>query len=200
MSLGRASGRLERGCERRSLAAGVRRSRSSSVRSPVGLVYFGMSDRGLCDVTFGLRRDVDYRRRLGHRVPEIWRDDATLREVRAEFVAYFDGRTRKFSIPTDLRGVTPFVQASAGETTSVWASDQLWLLGWEPRPTARVARGRPCARPESYPDRDSVSSGGSCDGQAGRLCGRRTRETRAAETRGGYRVSRCRVRRGPPED
>ena len=82
----------------------------SSVRSPVGLVYFGMSDRGLCDVTLGLRRDVDYRRRLGHRVPEIWRDDATLREVRDEFVAYFDGRTRKFSVPTDLRGVTPFVR------------------------------------------------------------------------------------------
>ena len=83
----------------------------SSVRSPVGLVYFGMSDRGLCDVTFGLRHDADYRRRLGRRVPEIWRDDAALREVRAEFLAYFDGRTRKFSIPADLRGVTPFVGA-----------------------------------------------------------------------------------------
>ena len=81
----------------------------SSLRSPIGLVYFGMSDRGLCDVTFGLRRDDDYRRRLGHRAPEIWRDDAALREVRDEFSAYFEGRIRKFSTPTDLRGVTPFV-------------------------------------------------------------------------------------------
>ena len=103
----------------------------SSVRSPVGLVYFGMSDRGLCDVTFGLRRDADYRRRLGRRVPEIWRDDAALREVRAEFLAYFDG-----SDPEVLDSGRPSWRdafrrsgAAVGETTSVRTSNQLRLLG-----------------------------------------------------------------------
>ena len=142
-------------------ASGVRSRRVSAGHvqfgavASVGLVYAvagrtgGMSDRGLCDVTFGLRRDVDYRRRLGHRVPEIWRDDATLREVRAEFVAYFDGRTRKFSIPTDLRGVTPFVRAVLrlakrlpfGRVTSYGS-----LAGSLGRPRASRAVGRALGR------------------------------------------------------
>ncbi|MDP6372420.1 MAG: methylated-DNA--[protein]-cysteine S-methyltransferase [Vicinamibacterales bacterium] len=82
--------------------------RFSSWRSPVGEIFFGMSDRGLCDVTFGVRRDSDYRRRLAQRAPEVWRDDTALNEIRSEFAAYFAGRTRTFSVPTDLRGVTPF--------------------------------------------------------------------------------------------
>jgi len=80
----------------------------SSWRSPVGQIFFGMSDRGLCDVAFGVRRDSDYRRRLAQRAPEVWRDDTALNEVRSEFTAYFAGRTRTFSVPTDLRGLTPF--------------------------------------------------------------------------------------------
>ena len=83
--------------------------RFSSVRSPAGHVYFGMTDRGVCDVTFGMRRDGEYRRRLGRRVPEVWRDDKGLRDVRDEFLAYFEGRSRKVAVRTDLRGVTPFV-------------------------------------------------------------------------------------------
>ena len=83
--------------------------RFSSLRSPVGQIFFSMSDCGLYDVTFGVRRDAEYRRLMGRRAHKVWRDDDGLRDVHDEFVAYFGGHSFTFLVPTDLRGVTPFV-------------------------------------------------------------------------------------------
>ena len=83
--------------------------RFSSLRTPIGVVFFGVSDHGLCDVALGLRYDAEYRARLATRAPEVWRDDRALQSVRAELESYFAGMRQRFSIPTDLRAVTPFV-------------------------------------------------------------------------------------------
>lgn len=83
--------------------------RFSSMRTPLGLVFVGLSDRGVCDVTLGARREAEYRAHLARRAPEIRRDDAELRPVMVELEAYFAGERQSFSVPTDLRAVTPFM-------------------------------------------------------------------------------------------
>ena len=89
--------------------AGVASARFSSLRSPLGQIFFVMSRRGLCNVTIGVRRHAEYRRYMERRSTEVWRDDNGLRDVYDEFVAYLSGRSQTFAVPTDLRGVTPFV-------------------------------------------------------------------------------------------
>jgi len=88
---------------------GVASVRFSSLRSPLGQIFFVMSGRGLCNVTIGARRHAEYRRYMERHSTEVWRDDEGLRDVYDEFVAYLSGHSQTFVVPTDLRGVTPFV-------------------------------------------------------------------------------------------
>ena len=83
--------------------------RFSSMQTPFGLVFVGLSDRGVCDVTLGVRREAEYRARLARRAPEIRRDDAGVQPVIAELEAYFAGERRSFSVQSDLRAVPPFM-------------------------------------------------------------------------------------------
>lgn len=70
------------------------------IGSPVGALTLLASDRGLAAVLW--ENDDPARVRLGPRTP----DDRhpTLVEAERQLGAYFEGRSRRFSIPLDLRG------------------------------------------------------------------------------------------------
>lgn len=78
------------------------------LRTPIGRVFVGMSDQGVCDVTLDSPNEHTYRLRLGRRAPEVWRDRDVVEPVLTELDAYFHGRLKKFTVPVDLRGVTDF--------------------------------------------------------------------------------------------
>ena len=94
--------------------------RFSSVHTAIGTVFVGVSDQGVFDVAFGLRDEAAYRQRLAQRAPEVLNDRAgRLRSVIAEIEAYFAGTLRDFSVPVDLRGVTPFTAKVLRETQAI---------------------------------------------------------------------------------
>ena len=82
--------------------------RYGSLRTPVGLLFVGLSDHGVCDVTFGDPDEDVYRERLLERAPEVFRDPKALEPVLTELDAYFQGSLERFTIAVDLRSVTEF--------------------------------------------------------------------------------------------
>jgi len=80
------------------------------LQTPIGRVFVGMSDRGVCDVTLDDPDEHDYRLRLAHRAQEVWRDRDVVEPALTELDAYFRGRLTKFTVPIDLRGVTDFTR------------------------------------------------------------------------------------------
>ena len=87
--------------------------------TPVGILFVGATDRGVCDVTFGQPSERRYRAHLLRRSPEVWRDDAGLEAVSAELRAYFAGELTRFSLSVDLRQVTPFTARVLRETRKI---------------------------------------------------------------------------------
>ncbi len=82
--------------------------RFGSVSSPVGPIFVGMTDQGLCDVSFGQPSESAYRGRLQAWSPDVWRDDDGVADATGQLDAYFSGRLTRFTLPVDLRQVTPF--------------------------------------------------------------------------------------------
>ena len=82
--------------------------RFGSLRTPIGRVFVGVSDRGVCDVTFGEANEERYRRRLARWAPEISRDADAVGPALGELDAYFSGRLQRFTVEIDLRTVTAF--------------------------------------------------------------------------------------------
>ena len=80
------------------------------LRTPIGRVFVGMSDRGVCDVTLDDPDERDYRLRLARQAPEVWRDRDVVEPAMRELEAYFQGRLSTFTVPIDLRGVTAFTR------------------------------------------------------------------------------------------
>ena len=93
--------------------------RFGQVQTPVGLLFVGATDRGVCDLTFGRSSVQRYRERLLRRSPEVWRDDAGLSRVSSELRAYFAGELTRFSLAVDLRQVTPFTARVLQETRRI---------------------------------------------------------------------------------
>ena len=87
--------------------------------TPVGILYVGATDKGVCDVTFGQPSERRYRERLQRRSPEVWRDDAGLATVHEELKAYFAGELTRFSLSVDLRHVTRFTARVLRETRKI---------------------------------------------------------------------------------
>jgi len=79
-----------------------------SLRTPIGLVFIGISDRGVCDVTFGETDEERYLTRLSKRVPDAHRDRDALVRALKEFEAYFAGQLTQFTVSVDLRSVSDF--------------------------------------------------------------------------------------------
>ncbi len=89
------------------------------LQTPVGILFVGATDQGVCDVTFGQSSERRYRERLLRRSPEVWRDDTGLAEVTEELRAYFARELTRFSLPVDLRRVTPFTARVLRETRNI---------------------------------------------------------------------------------
>ncbi|MGH9199114.1 MAG: methylated-DNA--[protein]-cysteine S-methyltransferase, partial [Acidimicrobiia bacterium] len=88
--------------------AGFPPLRFASVMSPVGTIYLSTSDIGVCDLSWRVASDSEYRARLQHRAPEVQRDDKGVRPILMELRAYFEGDLKAFTVPVDLRGVSTF--------------------------------------------------------------------------------------------
>lgn len=93
--------------------------RFSSLSTPIGLVFAGLSDRGVCDVTFDEPSEDAYRVRLVKKASEACRDDHALAAVLAELEAYFAGRLTRFTVPIDLRAATDFTAQVLRATRSI---------------------------------------------------------------------------------
>ena len=76
--------------------------------SPLGPVWVGVSERGVCDVALGVPGERQYRNRLARWAPDARRDRRAAAGALGELDAYFAGRLTRFSVPVDLRRVTPF--------------------------------------------------------------------------------------------
>jgi methylated-DNA-[protein]-cysteine S-methyltransferase len=114
-TVGQARARLRGGLDR----AGHPPIRFGSLTTPVGPLFVGVTDQGVCDVTFGQSSEQAYRKRLLGRSPEVWRDDTALATVVAKLRAYFAGELTQFSLPVDLRQVTPFTAKVLRETGKI---------------------------------------------------------------------------------
>lgn len=82
----------------------------ASLSTPIGRVFVGASDLGVCDVTFDVSNEDRYRARLAARAPEITRDRDAVAFALEELDAYFAGTLVRFTAPVDLRGVTDFTR------------------------------------------------------------------------------------------
>jgi methylated-DNA-[protein]-cysteine S-methyltransferase len=80
------------------------------LRMPIGRVFVGMSDRGVCDVTLDDPDERVYRLRLARYASEVLRDRDVVKLAMMELEAYFQGRLSTFTVPVDLRGVTDFTR------------------------------------------------------------------------------------------
>ena len=93
--------------------------RYSWLMTPVGRLFVGLSDHGVCDVTFGDPDEDVYRARLLERVPAVSRDPLVLEPVLTELDAYFQGRLERFTCAVDLRGVTEFTRSVLRSTQRI---------------------------------------------------------------------------------
>jgi methylated-DNA-[protein]-cysteine S-methyltransferase len=80
------------------------------LRTPIGRILVGVSDRGVCDVTLDDPNEEDYRLRLTRHAPDVWRDRTVVAPALKELDAYFQGRLSAFTVPIDLRGVSDFTR------------------------------------------------------------------------------------------
>ncbi len=76
--------------------------------TPLGPVWLGVSERGVCDITLGASSEQRYRERLARWASDARGDSGAVAAVAGELDAYFAGRLTRFSVPLDLTRVTPF--------------------------------------------------------------------------------------------
>lgn len=76
--------------------------------SPLGPVWVGVSERGVCDIALDAPSERQYRARLVRWAPDARRDERAVAAALGELDAYFAGRLTRFSVPVDLTRVTPF--------------------------------------------------------------------------------------------
>jgi AraC family transcriptional regulator of adaptative response/methylated-DNA-[protein]-cysteine methyltransferase len=81
--------------------------RAAILETPLGPMLAVAGEEGLCQLDFADRRGLErlhheMRRRFG--LPIVPGDNATLRKLREELRAWFDGRLRQFTVPIAPRG------------------------------------------------------------------------------------------------
>ena len=89
------------------------------LRTPVGLVFVSMSDRGICDVTFGESSVDGYLARVARWATQMERDRRAVAPALDEIESYFAGRRTRFSVPVDLRRTTPFTRRVLAATRTI---------------------------------------------------------------------------------
>ena len=99
--------------------AGCSAIRFTSLETPVGSVFIGVTDTGVCNVSLSEASEQSYRTTLLRRAPEVRRDDVGLVAVAHQGQAYFSGPLTRFDLPLDLRHVTPFTVRVLRETRKI---------------------------------------------------------------------------------
>lgn len=79
----------------------------SFIDSRLGLLGIASSGKGLVRISFPLRSEGSFRRRLAGEFPGSRLADGENREAARQISGYLDGRLREFTLPLDLR-VSPF--------------------------------------------------------------------------------------------
>ncbi len=82
--------------------------RFDSISTPVGFVFVGVSERGVCDIAIGETSEQRYRARLRRWASDARRDPRAVAAALRELAAYFAGGRKRFSVPVDLSRTTAF--------------------------------------------------------------------------------------------
>jgi len=89
------------------------------VDSPVGALFVAATDRGLLRISFDQETDEQVQRLATLVGPKVLRARRQVDPVRRQLDEYFEGRRRRFDVPLDLRGLTPFSERVLGELARV---------------------------------------------------------------------------------
>ena len=115
--------------------------RWSQVDSPVGMIYFAVSNHGLSSLDFGISHE-QFVARLD---PLARTEQDDLKPFGQQLQEYFDKRRRQFNLPVDFSHITPF-QRSVLEVTLNIPAGEVWTYGQVAqhigRPTASRAVGQ----------------------------------------------------------
>ncbi len=98
----------------------------SMVPSPLGDVYFAVSDIGLCSLDFGV--SVDQFMSSLDPLARTEENPADLAEYAQEISEYFRGERKHFNLPVDLSGMTPFQRSVLDVALSIPAGN-VWTYG-----------------------------------------------------------------------
>ena len=76
--------------------------------TPIGQLLVGVSERGLCRVSFDPEPEAELERLARNFGPRVLRSPKALDRVRAELDEYLDGRRHAFDLELDLRATPDF--------------------------------------------------------------------------------------------
>lgn len=82
--------------------------RFGSVETPIGCLFVGASERGICDVTFDAPDEIRYIERMAKHASDVIADQQVVAAALEELVAYFAGELTRFTVSVDLSSVTDF--------------------------------------------------------------------------------------------
>lgn len=81
-----------------------------SVATPIGLVFFAVSEIGICDLTLGETSESRYCSRLSDFAFNVCRIQARSEYVSSQLAEYFSDSHYQFTLSVDLRGATFFTK------------------------------------------------------------------------------------------
>lgn len=110
---------LDRRFREAAVRAGLLVAGYDIVDSPVGALFVAATDRGLLRISFDQETDEQVRKLATLVGPKVLRARRRVDPVRRELDEYFEGRRRRFDVPLDLRGLTPFSERVLGELARV---------------------------------------------------------------------------------
>jgi len=87
--------------------------------TPVGPLLVGVSDRGLCTISFDAEPEQHLERLARLYGPRVLRASKPVDRVRLELDEYFDGRRQRFDVEPDLRHVADYHRRVLGELAQV---------------------------------------------------------------------------------
>ena len=141
------------------------------VDSPLGPLYLAASNRGLCNVDFGLS-EADFSAQLDP-LARTERSPEALASIAGQLRDYFEGSRASFDVPVDLSRVTPF-QLGVLQAVRTIPAGTVWTYGQMARaigkPQASRAVGQALGRnpvPVVVPCHRVIASDGSLGGYSG---------------------------------
>ena len=141
------------------------------VNSPLGPLFLAASNRGLCNVDFGLS-EADFLAELDP-LARTEHSPAALASIAGQLRDYFDGTRTNFDVPLDLSHVTPF-QLSVLQAARMIPTGTVWTYGQMARaigkPRASQAVGQALGRnpvPIVIPCHRVIAGDGSLGGYSG---------------------------------